>query len=346
MVARVTPADEDHAPVPQNPDRYRALSRQLLGQPGVMHVAHASVAPGVASDPFPFEVGEDDRAGTAVSRWCRRVRVDSSYFETLGLSTVSGRVFTPADVEHGGRVAVVDETFVRLQAGGRHPVGMMIRGDDDRDTWFEIVGVVRDLSVTGRRKPTDATIYFPETFRSGTPVHVIIRTSPGSSGLTYRLELAATVEGLRLSELQPAADVAETAAFEVRLSLVMTAVIGGVTLLLSVAGIYALISFTVSRRTREMGIRSALGASPARVVSGVLSGALWRIAVGVTLGAAPAIAVLSLGAEDSDGLGVGGGALGTLLICAGLMGVAAIAGAGPLRSAFRNDPVAALRADA
>ena len=130
-----------------------------------------------------------------------------------------------------------------------------------------------------------------------------------------------------------------------RFLLRISAVVAVVALLLSTADIYSLISFTLARRTREIGIRIALGAGPRRIITGVLSRAFAQIGTGVLTGAVPSTAIVVLGAEDSGGVGMAAGVSATLAVCAFVILVAIISCAAPLRRALRIEPTQALRAD-
>jgi putative ABC transport system permease protein len=120
-------------------------------------------------------------------------------------------------------------------------------------------------------------------------------------------------------------------------------IVGAVALLLSTAGIYALVSFTLARRTREIGIRTALGASPRRIITGILSKALLQIGAGVAAGVVPGALIVGLASDASgrsglaDGIMIGGAVAAFVLI------VAALACSAPLRRALRVDPTEALR---
>jgi ABC-type antimicrobial peptide transport system permease subunit len=137
--------------------------------------------------------------------------------------------------------------------------------------------------------------------------------------------------------------VAHAEAFPTYFLLRISVVVAAVALLLSTAGIYALISFTLARRTREIGIRVALGAAPRRIITGVFSRAFTQIGIGVLVGAVPGIVVLT--SDDSGRMGFAISSVVTLAIALFVMLVAAVSCAGPLRRALRIEPTQALRAD-
>jgi len=208
--------------------------------------------------------------------------------------------------------------------------------------------VTKDVSTAARKTIKDAQLYLPIGAIPPRPVTLVVHAQPG-----YRSE------GLG----QVAAALRETAAdgpADTRVSLARTmdaggdgdvvgylfaslSIVGAVALLLSTAGIYALISFTLARRTREIGIRTALGASPQRIITGILSRALLQIGLGVAVGFVPGVVIVgAVSAELGrnglvDGLTIGAAVAAFVLI------VAAVSCTAPLRRALRVDPTEALR---
>jgi len=222
-----------------------------------------------------------------------------------------------------------------------------VRENGEKSAWLEIIGVTADISTSAPKTPQDARLYRPIGAIPPAPVNLVVHAQSG-----YR------TQGLG----QVAAAVRETAAASAnaRVSSARTmdsgsdgdvvgylftslGIVGAVALLLSTAGIYALISFTLARRTREIAIRTALGASPRRIITGILSKALLQIGLGVAAGMIPGglmVSVIStaLGRNGlADGITIGAAVAAFVLI------VAAVACAAPLRRALRVDPTEALR---
>ncbi|MBA3641344.1 MAG: FtsX-like permease family protein [Acidobacteria bacterium] len=121
-------------------------------------------------------------------------------------------------------------------------------------------------------------------------------------------------------------------------------VVAAIALALSMAGIYAMVSFTLARRTREIGIRVALGAAPRRIITGTFSRAFLQVGLGVVMGGLPSAALLIVGAQDSGGMS-GPGLAVMLAVGVFVVGVALLSCAVPLRRALRIEPMQALRAD-
>ena len=121
--------------------------------------------------------------------------------------------------------------------------------------------------------------------------------------------------------------------------------IGAIALLLATAGIYALISFTLARRTREIGIRAALGAAPGRIIAGVLTRAFTQIGLGVAAGAVPGLVIIQDLASDVGSMSRATALGATAAVCAFVVGVAVASCTVPLRRALRIDPIRALRSE-
>ena len=318
--------------------------RRLRQAPAVANATYTNFLPGSDSARPEYEF---DNAIFSL----RVSHIGPDFFETFGRELIAGRLFTPAEIESGANVAVVDESFVRFVLGGRSAVGQQVREVADsgaKGEWIEIIGVTTDISTSARKSIKDAQLYLPIGAIPPQPVTLVVHSQPG-----YRSD------GLG----QVAAALHETAAdgpADTRVSLVRTmeangegdvvgylftslAIIGAVALLLSTAGIYALISFTLVRRTREIGIRTALGASPRRIITGILSKALFQIGLGVAVGFVPGVLIVGLVSAESgrngivDGLTIGAAVAGFVLI------VAAVSCTVPLRRALRVDPTEALR---
>jgi len=240
---------------------------------------------------------------------------------------------------------------VRRVLDGRSAVGQQVRrparGDDKPGPWFEIVGVVTDMSSSPARKADEAMLYRPLAPASEGAVRMAIHARGNAAALasTLRLAVIAVDPEVRLQDvvtLDRAADV-DMKAFAYLIQAVIVVCV--VALLLSTAGIYALISFTLARRTREIGIRTALGATPSRVVAGVLRGAIVRVGTGVAIGALPGGILFSMQAREYGSSAMTGAAV-TAAIAAFIVGVAVVACIVPVRRALGVQPTEALRIDA
>jgi predicted permease len=318
------------------------LERRLGAEPGVERVAFADRLP--VMDQFKYRIEVDTMTGAPTTglRTSTLVHVSRGFFDAFGTSVVAGRDFVPLDFE-SGRVMIVNESFARHVLGDRNPVGQRIRivsGEDDSvpgEAWYEVVGMVKDFGWQLPLPHERSAMYRPRLVVPGVDVSLAVRVRDPETFATRLRVIAADVDPtIRLTDVQP---LAQVGGGEARMNWALTSVawlISSIVLLLSATGIHSLMSFTVARRTREIGIRTALGASPRRIVAGIFSRAFLQISAGVLAGSALA-ALMGLGSMRQ---------LLLLLAADGVMLVVALtACVVPLRRALRIDPTEALRAE-
>jgi predicted permease len=322
--------------------RFDELEQRLASEPGVERVAFADRLP--VMDQFKYRIQVDTTTGgpTTGLRTSTLVQVSRDFFSTFGTSVVAGREFSPRDFE-SGRVLLVNESFVRYVLGGRNPVGQRIRvlGGEDRsvaiDDWYEVIGIVKDFGWQLAEPQEQSAMYRPRLPMPGTNVSLAVRVrDPGAFGPRLRTIAADVDPTLRLTDVQP---LTQVGGGEAKMNWALASVawlVSFIVLLLSATGIHALMSFTVTRRTREIGIRAALGASQGRIVAGIFSRAFLQISVGVLAGSGLA-ALMGLGSLREVLLLL---AADAIMLLVGL-----IACAVPLRRALRIDPTEALRTE-
>jgi putative ABC transport system permease protein len=325
---------------------YRALADRLRQEPGVLDVTYADQMPlmrhwwaGIEMDPGPT-AQHDLPCGSCAGV----VTGDPRFFDVVGAPVIRGRALTMADAEHQTRAVLVNEFFVDHVLGGHNPVGRRVRftstGEPTAESWYEIVGVVPDLGVNDNGGDYGRPRIYHATLPKDTgPLRVAIHVRGDPQLVAGRLrELAqATDPALRVIDPKPMPRLAESvSAFWMALLVGFT----GVTLMLSLAGVYAVTAFAVARRTREIGVRVALGAQPLQVLPAVFKRPLVQVALGIGVGA-----ILALGLanefELSDVKLADFGmtavfALSTILCCA----LACIV---PTRRALRIQPTEALK---
>jgi putative ABC transport system permease protein len=348
------------APEPDR-DRVATLQRELLAkleaEPGVAGVAFSAGLPGSSSiKMIRFQDGVRVRRRTehvpdvgitdAVVPSTTRVSVD--LFETYGVPMVAGRALVAADL--GTTNVVVNRSFVDMYLDEPNPLGLLFRYEKPnaaQEGWHQIVGVVRDFPafpVVDFWKEGAPTIYHPAGVGDIFPAVLSVRfdrDAPPAFINRFRHIGAEVDPSLQLTEVGVLSARYEELRALSRSVAWATALVTASVLLLSAAGIYALMSFTVAQRTREIGIRTALGAPPRRLVLHVCGRAASQVVVGVVVGS-----VLAAGAFVALGVGVIR-AMPLLLIVAALMGVVALLAAlGPGRRGIRIPAVEALRADA
>ncbi|HEX6071127.1 MAG TPA: ABC transporter permease [Longimicrobiaceae bacterium] len=312
----------------------------------------------------------DGAAGVAPVAGPRRFTtvalVDPSYFDVLEAPILAGRGFQPADLVPGATAAIVDQGFVDQVLQGRNPIGRRVRIGDggppsegagaDSLPWFEVVGLVEDLGMIGAAESGRAAgLYLPATPGKGFSPQMMIHARGDPMALVPRIRsIASTLDPtLRLSEFQRVDQVTDDLLWIIGMWLRLTLVLTAVALLLSLAGIYAVLSFTVARRTREIGVRVALGASRRLVVTGIFRRPLTQVGLGVVAGGllvAMGALVLSVHVPDTElRLSAARMPLEHVAIlvayAAFMMGVCLLACVVPTRRALGVEPMEALRTD-
>jgi predicted permease len=305
-------------------------------------------------------------AGPRARRSTKIAYVDPSYFEVLEAPILAGRGFQAADLAAGAKVAIVDQGFVDAVLQGRNPIGRRVRiasggtlpdgPGADSLPWHEIVGVVKELGMIGASETIRGRgLYLPAAPGSGFAPQMVIHAQGDPLALVPRVRtLAMSVDPrLGLTEFQRLDGVTDDMLWVLgmwlRASLVMTAV----ALLLSLAGIYAVLSFTVARRTREIGVRVALGAPRRRVLAATFRRPLTQVGMGVVSGGLLiAMGALVLSAHVPDGgtrLGDARMPLEHVAILAVyvvfMVGVCLLACVVPTRRALRVEPTVAMRVE-
>jgi predicted permease len=296
--------------------------------------------------------------------------VDPSYFEVLDAPVLAGRGFTAADAAPGTRVAVVDQGFVDQILEGRNAVGQQVRfrypGPPSRrwgpgnpndpaglGEWYEVIGVVRELGVGAPTQPGRAAgFYLPGTPDRFDQIYMMVHVRGGDpTTLAPQVrDMATAVDpSLRLVNVQRANEANNDILWVMTMWKRITIVLSSVALVLSLAGIYAVLSFTVARRTREIGVRVALGASRLRVVVATFRRPLLQVALGIAVGTAIILAGATL-IQDTDFPGSEGDlTLRGMAMIIGygivMLGVCMLGCLVPTRRALKIEPTVALRAE-
>lgn len=277
------------------------LQNRLAATSGVMGVTFAQSLPATGHPQRRIELAEAD--GAVTPTWTSLAAVSSSYFDALDAPVIAGRAFTSADVQPDARVAIVDQAFVELVLQGGNPIGLQFRFAPRVDgpapppePWYEVVGLVKELGVSAPfQKERAAGLYLPSAPQDLREQYVMVHVASGDAatfGPQLR-EIATDVDStLRVSEVRVAAAINGDIVWVMNLWVRITSVMSILAVVLSLAGIYAVLSFTVSRRTREIGVRVALGGSRERVIAAILRRPLVRVGLGVLVGSAIVLAVV------------------------------------------------------
>jgi predicted permease len=341
-------ASIDLLPNGYDEDRGGAFVQALLQRVSALpHVTSASVA-----QSLPLDVGTGSDMGLTIDGYVRRPgeevnayynRVGPEYFETMGVEIVSGRGITKRDVKGQPLVVVVNETMARRYWNGHDPIGRTIRFGGGPAT---IVGVARD----GRYSKLDESprnyMYVPvlQWWRPDMILHVRTDVAPAAVVQGVQAEVKRLDANVPLFDIRTLDEHLELSVFIPRLAGWLLGVFGMLGLTLAVVGIYGVVTFNVAQRTREIGVRVALGAARSEIVAMVVRQGLRVTVIGLAVGlvlAGAAARLLSgqlLGVSALDPLSFGGTA-------ALLLAVATAASLFPARRAAGLDPIAALRRD-
>lgn len=268
------------------------LVRKLAAEPGVRNVAVASVLPGMDHPSRRMEVDGEDQPGDFRGHRVVNARVDVDFFNALEQQLVSGRDFGLDDLGEGRSAVIVNTDFVNLVFGGGNALGRRVRykapADELPGPWYEIVGVVGQLGMYGSTIAPggNAGLYHPVAAGRIYPLRLAIHVGDDPELFTPRLRaLASTVDATAIVERTVV--LSEANSFSRSLSVWVkwgAGILTGILIALSASGIYSLMSFTVVERTREIGIRTAVGAQRSRIVWAVAKRSFAQLGVGLALG--------------------------------------------------------------
>jgi predicted permease len=356
---------------------YEELQRRVAAEPGVASIAFANRLPLMY---HPHRIVDVDEGGAAPidPRWPSGYRISAAsvtpdFFAAVNAPILSGRGFRVSDhaIDMGepgsrgstGGAVIVNQSFVRLVMGGRNPIGRRVRyvemeewdgpelTEERQLPWYEIVGVVRDVGMAigadaGQASggdPKVAGIYHVVAPGAVYPAHMAVHVSGDPAAFGPRLRAIATDVDptLRLYKIIPLSDVTESELqfldFWFRLLLGVAAI----ALTLSLAGIYAVMSFTVARRTREIGVRVALGAGSRGIAMAIFRRPVTQVALGVLAGAV-LVGVFVRGVAGQFSFKEIALVVGYALL---MMAVCMLACIVPTRRALRVQPTEALKAE-
>jgi putative ABC transport system permease protein len=274
--------------------------------------------------------------------------VSDGYLQTLGVPLIAGRLFQSSDTASSQKVAIVNEGFVRhFFANPQAALGQHVSRPDRPKTDAVIVGVVGDVKHTSMRAsavPTCYTLFLQAEHQSGLTVYVRTWSAPQLAANSIRAAMANIDSKLILNRVSTLSEKIDESLLAERTIALLAATFGMVAVLLAGIGLYGILAYSTTQRTREIGIRMALGAKPGSVVALILRETL--VLAGLAMGAAIPIAILGARAVRSQLYGVSIAdpavyGMGILAICV----VALLAGFVPARRAASVEPSRALRID-
>lgn len=347
-------------PVPNNPDLdpykdpvkratfIRDLLQRVSAIPGVRSAAISSgnsvplVGP---HNPVGFSVEGDAVANNNINIAQMGV-VSADYFRTIETPLKRGRFFTDADDRQAPRVVIVDEALVERYFSNRDPLGLRIKrgGPSSEQPWMTIVGIVGNVKSDGFDQPDQPHLYHPIYQNPSYPLAIYVRTDVAPSAMTQALreQVRAADRDLPMFGERTMAQVAAESVSRRKFAMQLVGLFGILALLLAGVGIYGVIAYSVTQRTREIGIRVALGASRNAILGWVLKQGMILTVAGIALGLLSAFLLTRLLRSLLFGIAatdiVTYGVLAILLTV-----VALIACYVPARRATKVDPLIALR---
>ncbi len=271
--------------------------------------------------------------------------VSGSYFKAMGLSLTAGRTFADTDTADSSSVIIVNDTLARLSWPGQDAVGKRLQMDRDPKTpWTTVVGVVSDSRQLGLHEAPPPIAYLPYAQMPLPFTTVAVRSTlpEGSVASVLRSDLTAVDPNLAWTDISTLKAVLDQSINQPRFRTTLISIFAALALLLSAVGVYGLVTYSVTQRMREFGIRMAMGAQPAQVLLPVLREGLVLVAVGIALGIAGALATTRVLARFLFGVGTTD-PLTFVIVALVLLLVTMLASYLPSRRAARVDPLAVLR---
>ena len=329
---------------------YQLIAERLAQLPGVTAVGlSSSITMDGEDNANPLDVEEFPVVSGTPPPLRRFKSMAPGYFETMGNRLIAGRSITWDDIYQQQRVVVVSETLAReyWQEPSR-ALGKRVRIGTFRE-WGEIIGVVGHERDDGLNKPATAIVYWPllnDSYQRRTMAYAVRSARAGTAAFVRELQQAvwAANPNLPLAAVQTLAAIRARSMAQTSFAMVMLGIAAAVALLLGVVGIFGVITYIAAQRTREIGIRMALGAQVADVRTLFLRQGLWLTAIGIALGIGGALlltrvmSALLYGVGPMDPTTYAG-------VSAALAAVALFATYLPARRASRVDPMVALRSD-
>jgi putative ABC transport system permease protein len=334
------------------PDRLNlfldTLTQRVRALPGVSEVSHAQSVPltGVENN-TKFEIVERPVAmGEQSSAQLRFIGAE--YFKVLSIPVKSGRAFTAADNPQAPDVAIVNEAFVRAHLQGENPIGRHLKMGWGGDGPKEIVGVAGDVRHRSLSDSLRPEVYVPQAQFPNAGVTLLVRAKSGVAPKSLAAPIAALVRGLDpempLGEVRTLDEWRSEALAVPRFNTALLGLLSFVALLLTLVGLYGVLSYSVAQRAPEVGLRMALGAQGRDVLRMILGEGLSLVIAGIGLGLLASVAVTRL--IQALLFDVNATDPATFVSVSGLLlSVSALAAWGPARRATRVDPMIALRCE-
>ena len=331
---------------------FGGVAEQLARVPGVTSVGLSSSITMDGEDNGNYVAIEEfpDPEGTMVK--LRRFKsLGPRYFETMGNRLVAGRSITWSDIYEQRPVVIISEPLAREYWGDpAKAIGKRVRGSSPRFPWREIIGVSGNERDDGLTQPPTSIVYWPmlnESYRWRTMAYAVRSTRVGAPGFVRELEQAvwSVNPNLPLATVQTLEEIQVSSMTQTSFALVMLGIAASVALLIGMVGIYGVVAYAAAQRTREIGVRMALGAQIGDVRKMFLRHGLWLTTIGIAIGIGIALILTRVMSAFLFGVGPMD-PITYAAVSAVLAGMTLVATYLPARRASRVDPVVALRAEA
>jgi predicted permease len=350
LTLRTTLPRNKYGELPKRDAFYRQVLERVRTLPGVVSAGYTTAAPLTwkgGTNGFVIEGREQGAGQDAQSR-----QISAGYMETMGVKLRQGRFFDERDVAQSQPVALINETMARQfwpgedALGRRFKIGLV----DSQNPWVIVVGVIGDIKEMGLEAPAKAEMFFPyqqmPNMLWNMPSDLMVRTAgdPMSVAAAVRQAVWSVDSNQPVSNIRTMDEILSEEVAQRRIGMTLLAAFAALALALASLGIYGVLSYSVTQRTQEIGIRMALGAGSKDVLRMVLADGMRLAAAGVAIGLGASFALTRLmagllfGVSPSDPLTLGGVAL--LLVT-----VALLACFIPARRATKVDPMVALRVE-
>jgi predicted permease len=326
---------------PQRVEFFRNLFARFQALPGVQAVGGVNDLP--LSNSEDLRMFAVDGYPNLKSQLAEALWATPDYFSAMRIPLIAGRLFT-ADEKPESHSIIINQSFARKYFAGRDPIGGRVSRQDDFTRWSTVVGVIGDVRHTSLEEPAKPQIFNPSMEFGGGYIAVRSALSAKALAAEIRSTLHSIDPNLAAGDIQTMGDLETVASAQRRFQASLLTVFAGIALFLAVVGLYGLMAYSVSRRSREVGIRMALGAQRTDVMLLVIKKAALLLALGLVSGlvcswfATRAIQAFLFGVGRHDPVTI-------LSVCALLAVCGLVAALIPARRAASIDPMQALRSD-
>ena len=334
------------------PQQWAAFSEELLkriqAQPGLRDSAVVVPRPIVDSNVvLPFDIAGDPPSSAGVSRTASYVAVSPDYFRVMGIPLLAGRLFNPHDIASAPRVSIISEEMSRVYFPNQDPLGKQITfgfGPSGGKATREIVGIVGNVRDVALGKNPGSMMYVPYAQAPFWGANLVVKSTLSTTTVASAIqqEVQKIDKDLPVTNIASMPNLVDASVAQPRFRAFLLGLFAAMALALAATGIFGVISYSVSRRTKEIGVRAALGASRSTILSMILGETLLLTLIGIgiglpcALGAAHLVAHMLFNVSVSDPVTL-------VAVALSLACVAALAGYIPARRATRVDPLVALR---